>query len=281
MPKTRLGKEQLNAAASVSEINTGTLDNGFMTPLGAEGSKYMTQYGAKTYAVAGGTNTYTASFTPAITSLVTGCFMRVKFTNTNTGASTLNINSLGDINLVKANVALASGDIQANSNHTVFYDGTNWVLLASSVSLRSIMLNTSGNVSSGTATVVSLIANDRIVRTLSQPNATDLTSSFYTEFTIPADFISFPTNAFSIDSTKNTTANTVAVTWGLAGVADTTLNALNLSATAITNTWETKSATPGSTYLAGNRILQVVTITTTANGAQVQLGSIKINYLSK
>lgn len=69
---------------------------------------------------ASGTNTYTATLNPAITSYVAYQTFRVLFVNSNTGASTINFNSLGALTLKKANgQALQSGDIVANTIYTV------------------------------------------------------------------------------------------------------------------------------------------------------------------
>jgi len=85
------------------------------------------QGGAVLYAVASGTDTYTAALTPALTSYVAGQLFKVKFTNACTGASTLNIDGLGAIALKKAvSTALASGDIAAGAVLLLLYDGTNF-----------------------------------------------------------------------------------------------------------------------------------------------------------
>lgn len=77
-----------------------------------------------------GTNTITASMTPALTAYSTG--MSVMFTpaNNTTGAATININSLGAKSIVKGDgTALESGDLQASTIHFLIYDGTNFVCL--------------------------------------------------------------------------------------------------------------------------------------------------------
>ena len=49
----------------------------------------------------------------------------------NTGASTLNVDSTGVKNILKHNdVALASGDIEANQKVIVIYDGTSWQMIS-------------------------------------------------------------------------------------------------------------------------------------------------------
>lgn len=78
------------------------------------------------YGVAAGTNTYTVSIAEVV-SLAAGLGVTIKFTNANTGASTIAINSLGVINIYKAtSTALAAGDIAAGSMQYLTYDGTNF-----------------------------------------------------------------------------------------------------------------------------------------------------------
>jgi hypothetical protein len=82
------------------------------------------------YVVATGTNTYAATLSPAIGSYVAGQKLFVNFTNANTGASTINVNSLGVI-AIKKNVssALVAGDLPAGGIGLLVYDGTNFQLL--------------------------------------------------------------------------------------------------------------------------------------------------------
>lgn len=88
--------------ASVLEINTGTDNVKYISPLGLEGSKYVNQSLSKISATASGTNTYTASLTPAITSYA-GQKLFINFTNTNSSTTpTLNVNGLGARTIVNA-----------------------------------------------------------------------------------------------------------------------------------------------------------------------------------
>lgn len=71
-----------------------------------------------------GTDTYTVTKTPT-PSLTNGLKFEAKFTNANTGASTLNVNSTGAVTLRKFDgTALSSGDIAAGSVWWVTYDAT-------------------------------------------------------------------------------------------------------------------------------------------------------------
>lgn len=79
---------------------------------------------------AAGTDTYTLTPAPAVTSYTTYQSWRVLFTNANlTITPTLNVSGLGAKSLKKnGSTALAIGDIAAGSIWWVTYDGTNFVL---------------------------------------------------------------------------------------------------------------------------------------------------------
>lgn len=80
------------------------------------------------YAADGGTaNTYAVTLSPAATAYTAGMVVRFKAANANTGASTLNVNGVGAINLKKSNGgALQANDIVANQLVEAVYDGTNF-----------------------------------------------------------------------------------------------------------------------------------------------------------
>lgn len=74
---------------------------------------------------ASGTDTYTATLSPAITAYVAGQKFQILFTNANTGAATLNLNAVGALAITKNGAtALAAGDIPAGSIKILAYDGT-------------------------------------------------------------------------------------------------------------------------------------------------------------
>lgn len=81
------------------------------------------------YAIASGTNTYVANIT-GITTLKEGFTLRIKFTNANTNASTLNVNGLGAKSILKGNGSiLSSGNIKAGQICNLVYGGSNFQLL--------------------------------------------------------------------------------------------------------------------------------------------------------
>jgi hypothetical protein len=71
-----------------------------------------------------GTNTITGSVTPAITAYVSGQMFILKPANTNTGATTLNVNNLGAKNVFKNGAACIGGELAQNVPALVEYDGT-------------------------------------------------------------------------------------------------------------------------------------------------------------
>lgn len=96
---------------------------------------------------AGASDTYAATLSPAPSAYVTGAHYRFKANTANTGAATINFNSLGAITIVKAaggiTTALADNDIRAGQWVDVVYDGTNMQ-----------MQSTLGNAASGGGTWV-------------------------------------------------------------------------------------------------------------------------------
>jgi hypothetical protein len=79
---------------------------------------------------AGGMDTYTATVSSSVVSYVTGQHFLILFTNGNSGAATINLNSLGAKSLVKnGGDALEADDIKDNTFHWLAYDGTNMQVL--------------------------------------------------------------------------------------------------------------------------------------------------------
>jgi len=117
------------SAASVAEINTGTDNTKFASPLGLEGSKYVEQDGTKNYAVTTGTATaYVLATTPSFTP-TTGTILYVKFHLANTGAATINVNGSGAVALQKdLSTALVANDIPINSEYQLLRTSTGWLI---------------------------------------------------------------------------------------------------------------------------------------------------------
>lgn len=80
---------------------------------------------------AGANDTYAITMTPAPAAYVTGMIVFFKANTANTGACTLNVNTLGAKTIKKNyNSDLADNDILANQLVAVIYDGTNFQLLS-------------------------------------------------------------------------------------------------------------------------------------------------------
>lgn len=77
-----------------------------------------------------GTNTITAQASPTLTAYANGQTFRFPPAGTNTGATTLNIDSLGAKNVYFNGAALVGGEIPASGMVTVTYDGTQFNLTA-------------------------------------------------------------------------------------------------------------------------------------------------------
>ncbi len=94
------------------------------------------QSGRWIYAVAGGTaNALTASLVPAPSDLTTGLVLRLKISNTNTGAATLSLNGLGAKPIVRSGgLALKVNDLPAGAIAELTYDGGRFQLSALSTS---------------------------------------------------------------------------------------------------------------------------------------------------
>jgi hypothetical protein len=77
-----------------------------------------------------GTDTYSVTANSSITSYTSGLTLMVIFTNGNTGAATINVNTIGAKAIKKSvSTALASGDIAAGQAFWLIYDGTNFQLV--------------------------------------------------------------------------------------------------------------------------------------------------------
>ena len=90
---------------------------------------------------AGSANTYTFSPAVAITSYTAGQRFSVKINATNTGASTINVSSLG-AKSIKKDISndVEAGDLVINSLVELVYDGTNFQLINSKISDLQIVL---------------------------------------------------------------------------------------------------------------------------------------------
>jgi len=105
-----------------------------------------------------GTNTITGSLSPAIAAYAAGQMFWFVAAGANTGATTININSLGAKSITKnGTTALAANDIKSGQTVVIVYDGTQFQLIGSSLAgittsaVTALGINAGDSVTSGTA----------------------------------------------------------------------------------------------------------------------------------
>jgi hypothetical protein len=88
--------------------------------------------GNGTLTTGGSANTYTLTPNRTISAYADGDAFLVEFNATNTGATTINVSTLGAKSIVTpSGTALAAGDIVSGGRYVISYDGTNFQLLGS------------------------------------------------------------------------------------------------------------------------------------------------------
>lgn len=154
----------------------------------------------------GSANTYVIAPSPAITAYTTGAIFSFKATNANTGASTLNINSLG-VKTIKKNVTtdLGPNDILANQIIIVEYDGTNFQLISNPA---STVTDTAPNIR--VITAQNNLGSATTQFTVTNPSGTTFTYTYTGTGTNPGTLNTLmPVGSiFSIQSTSLSAANT-------------------------------------------------------------------------
>jgi hypothetical protein len=118
------------------------------------GTDFVTASGVHEYcADAGANDTYACNLSPAPTALITGALYAFKANTANTGAASINFNSLGAKTIVKVQgaitTALDNNDIRVGQVVVLRYDGTNMQ-----------MVSQLGNAPAGSGTVSAGSAND-------------------------------------------------------------------------------------------------------------------------
>lgn len=76
-----------------------------------------------------GTNTITAVLSPSLTAYAAGNFLILYPAGANTGATTINVNTLGAKNIFWKGAALVGGELQVGRPVLIYYDGTQFNIL--------------------------------------------------------------------------------------------------------------------------------------------------------
>jgi len=122
---------------------TDTWSNLDYMPIGTGGASGLL-HGTATQVSAG---VYTTTIS-GVSAYTTGDVYAIKFTSVNDNGSTININSLGAVNIYKNSIVpLESGDIKANQEIIIVYDGTNFQAIGlTSAHLLAYVHNAEGSV---------------------------------------------------------------------------------------------------------------------------------------
>lgn len=119
-------------------------------------SKANVQKGEMIYAADGGANdSYSITLSPAPAAYTTGMVLHFKANTANTGAATINVNSLGAKTIKKNyNSDLEDNDIKANQLVSIIYDGTNFQLLSPVSNLVGGLISSASGSTNGGATAI-------------------------------------------------------------------------------------------------------------------------------
>ena len=243
--------------ATQAEVEAGTAAGGTSARLFVNPSKL----GAKLYygyaADSGSNDTYAITLDPAPTAYTTGMVVQFKANTVNTGAATLNCNSLGAKTIKKNyNSDLSDGDIKANQIVTVIYDGTNFQMLSpvsNNIAFKNGVTTRNGDAADGTQTIAhGLGSTPRYVRiscrkAISSVN-TAISDGVYNGTTTSCVWSTICTTGGGTDQAASGNDSTY-----IAYILDNNLNPANarqratiaIDATNITLTWD-QDATPTS-----------------------------------
>jgi hypothetical protein len=228
-----------------------------------------------------GTDTYTGSALSTITSYTSGEAFMCIFTNANTGASTINIDSVGAKAIQKnGSTALASGDILAGQPYWLLYDGTDFQIIGSlggsSTTTRTIDWDLETVITSGSAVSGFLAATNGYNELEIQGSGGGVSKIAYLSLVVPEDYISGGDLKIDSWTTDFTNLTTWTATVNINGTVDATINAVSITPTADT-TYQTTTNTLGSAISAGD-VLQLRLNFTGSNGDDVRTRRLTLDY---
>jgi len=248
-------------ANATTAIPLSQLDNNYSTiSASINDANTYSNYAADS----GAANAYAITLSGVSTTYTAGLRVQFKAANTNSGASTLNVNSQGTKNIYLNNAAVTANVIQANSVIDVIYDGTQFQMISNSGTVPASP-GTVSNVSIATAngfagTVANSTTNANITLTTSVTGVLKGNGTAISAATAGTDYLAPPSGTSILKANSGgALANATAGTDYLAPPAGTSLLKAN-SGGALAN------ATAGTDYVAPN-------VATTFTAAQTFTGS--------
>ncbi len=149
-----------------------------------------------------GTNTITGSLSPAITAYASGQAFRFVPANTNTGATTININSVGAGNIFIDGHALTGNELRAGVPAIIFYDGTQFNLLTHTPQIANNVIAEHKNleITRTSVTVVNITADQLLLE--------DTNGSIYKAFSVNENIDITVSGIGGLDATDTEAADT-------------------------------------------------------------------------
>lgn len=203
-----------------------------------------------------GNDTYAITLTPAPTAYAAGQMFTFKPDTSNTGAATLNVNSLG-AKTIKKNISsdLDTGDIIANEMCVVLYDGTNFQLLQlyknvtiyknGDTTKNAADASTTQNIAHGLGRTPKKVKITAICKSADTGSAETALATAITVYngTTQSSISNYSTNATPQYANANT------FTLNAAGAAGTQTGVVTFDATNIIITWTKTNSPTGTFYL--------------------------------
>ena len=158
------------------------------------------QANATTIATVTGTDTLTGSLTPALTAYATGNLFSFVASGTNTGATTINLNSLGAKSITKSGTtALSAGDIVSGQVYLIEYDGTRFQLINPSTTSGTVSTISFGStgLTPSTATNGAVTVSGTLAAANGGTGTSGTTANLTVDGTNAVGFLNIPINSQS------------------------------------------------------------------------------------
>jgi hypothetical protein len=204
------------AGAKVRSIDLNTIDSAIDTAFDKLPTETNIKQGKVNYAVdTGVADAYLVALPHAPVSYSDGLHVRFKPANTNTGASTMNVSSLGVKSIKKINGdALSSGDLTANGTVDIYYNSTTgffYLSSAASAGASATAAEVSAAAAASSASSASASASDASTSASSaSTSASSSSTSASTATTQASNASTSATNAATSASSASTSATNAA-----------------------------------------------------------------------